>query len=83
MLQAKSDRLLEDQKINFTAQKNLLNRTRHDIEKRLKLALFSLDIEVYQKEINDLLKQCQQLKTEEEKIKEQMLELHNKSLISF
>lgn len=71
----------EREKNELITKQKVLADTIIDIEKKLNLAQFSVNIETYREEINALLMQCEIIKKDEDILKKQLLEQHNKKII--
>ena len=48
-----------------------------DLEEKLKVAVFSIDVDAYREEVKELLVLCDRLKKQEEKVKEELVTLYN------
>ena len=60
-----------------TQKRNALRAILRDLEEKLKVANFSIDIDAYREEVKELLVLCDQLKKEEDKVKEALVALYN------
>ncbi len=53
----------------------------HDLEAKLKVAEFSIDIDAYREEVKELLVLCDGLKKSEEEVKDELVDLYNNKTV--
>ncbi len=58
-------------------RRDALHGILRDLEEKLEVAKFSIDIDAYREEVKELLVLCDQLKKDEDKIKEELVTLYN------
>ena len=68
---------LQDELRPHVQKRDALRGLLRDLEERLKVASFSIDIDAYREEVKELLILCDRLKKQEEKVKEELVALYN------